>query len=152
MLGMGESMVLSKVLLVLLLYPGLFTVCVRYVDAEGYLRGREITFNKHGRDMALDKLPFSVEGGCPVGQQGATTRVIVCLAKSSACHHDRTTNVYGDQVDQYFEHYPGSYRGKCTGECADHPDDCLDSARAFSGIEDLYQWKQWMRELSREGR
>ncbi len=136
-----------KLLLVLLLYPGLMPVCVRYVDDEGFLRGRQVFFNTHGRNMALDKFPFSVDGICPVGTQGPTTRVTVCLAISSPCHHDRTSNVWGDQVEQYFDRYPGSHRGRCTSECSTHPDDCLDSARAFGGIKDLYEWKKWLREM-----
>ena len=136
-------MVLSKLLLALLLYPGLFTVCVRYVDAEGFLRGRQVTFNQHGRDMAMDKLPYSLDGACPVGMQGPTQRVTVCLVASSPCHHDRTTNVWGDQVEKYFERYPGSYRGKCTG--VETEDSCL--SKVPTGINDWYQWHQWMREL-----
>ena len=135
MWGMGGLMVLSKLLLALLLYPGLFTVCVRYVDDEGYLRGREITFNQHGRDMALKKLPYSEDGICTEGLQGPTQRVVVCLAMSSRCHHDRTTNVWADQVEQYFDRYPGSYRGKCDSE---PPDEC--GKHIARVIEGSYSW------------
>ena len=40
-------------------------------------------------------------------------RITVCLAKSSRCRNDRTTNVWSDQVELYFKWYPNSYVGKC---------------------------------------
>ncbi len=134
-----------KFILALMLYPGLLPVCVRYVDDEGYLRGRQVTFNTNGRNMALDKLPLSLDGACPAGLQGLTQRVTVCLVASSKCHHDRTTNVWGDQIEWYFDRYPESHRGKCTSECSAHLDDC--GSKVSAGISDWYQWRRWMREL-----
>ena len=104
------------------------TVCARYVDTEGFLRGRTLVFNTKGAARALRILPYSFKGRCAVGAQGPTQRIIVCLARSSPCYHDRTTNVWGDQLEQYFEKYPGSYRGECVGDCASHEDTCREQS------------------------
>jgi len=47
---------------------------------------------------------------------GRTTqpfRVDVCLVASGADAEDVTTNVWSDQIEQYFERWPGSYCGSC---------------------------------------
>lgn len=41
------------------------------------------------------------------------TRVPVCLVKSGPNSEDMSTNVWSDQVDEYFKQYPGSYCGTC---------------------------------------
>lgn len=125
------------------------TVCVRYVDDEGYLRGRTSLFNDRGLGKVLAIYHYSEPGACVPEAQGPTTRVTVCLVASSKCYHDRTTNIWGDQIEQYFERYPGSYRGKCTSECSLHEDDCLKTGQDWAGITDWQQWRRWMRNMGR---
>ena len=125
----------------------LHAMCVRYVDAEGYLRGRTAHYNNRGADMVRDQFMYATEGHCIEKQQGPTRRVAVCLVASSSCAHDRDTNVWADEVEAYFKRYPESYRGKCKGDCAKHADDCLDER--FHGPKDFYLWRMWMREMER---
>lgn len=40
-------------------------------------------------------------------------RVKVCLVASGPNGEDVTTEVWDDQLDRYFEKYPGSYCGPC---------------------------------------
>lgn len=126
-------------------------VCVRYVDGEGFLRGRTALFNTRGARRAIG-IRYSHVGQCDPQSQGPTQRVTVCLARSSPCHHDRTTNIWADQIEQYFERYPGSYRGACSGDCAKHSDDCLTAARNFRGLTDWNAWMQHMQQLERQRR
>lgn len=124
----------------------LHRICTRYVDSEGFLRGRDVLVNDEGA-ARLGQFRYSHRGTCEPDAQGPPQRVTVCLVASSPCHHDRTTNVWEDQVDAYFDRYPGSYRGKCEGSCSEHADDCLQAARAFKGFDDFLRWQQWMREI-----
>ena len=127
----------------------LHTLCVRYVDREGYMRGRPALYNSEGASKVSRLFPFTQEGVCMDSNTGQPQRITVCLARSSPCHHDRTTNLYEDQIPQYFERYPGSYRGECTSDCSEHRDDCLDAGRAWKGIEDWDRWMKWMRGMDR---
>ena len=100
-------------------------ICTRYVDSDGFLRGRDSLYNTAGAKRVLAAHPYSHRGTCKVGAQGPAARIDVCLAKSSPCRHDRTTNVWEDQWPWYQERYPGSHRGECQSECSTHEDDCL---------------------------
>lgn len=43
-------------------------------------------------------------------------RVDVCLVASGPNGEDMDTNIWNDQIERYFEKYPGSYCGKCGAE------------------------------------
>ena len=43
-------------------------------------------------------------------------RIDVCLVASGPSAEDMSTNIWSDQVERYFEKYPGSYCGKCGAE------------------------------------
>ena len=138
----------------------LHKVCVRYVDGEGFLRGRTALFNIRGAQRVLRAAIYTHRGECVEGAQGPPNRVIVCLVRSSKCYHDRTTNVWADQAPRYFARYKDSYYGPCDrrhaeadeAACWEHEDDCLDAARNWKGLEDWQRWMQWMREMQRERR
>lgn len=117
-------------------------VCVRYVGADGYLYGRDATFNTQGARAVLKRLRFSHRGACVSGVQGPSRRITVCLAASSRCSHDRTTNVWEDQWEQYRERYPWgihedsvdhSHKGACQSECSKQEDDCVSRLDRFGG-------------------
>jgi hypothetical protein len=111
------------------------TVCVRYVDGDGFLRGHSLMFNSSGARKALRSHEYAHSGACIEGLQGQPQRVSVCLAKSSRCAHDRTTGVWEHDVERYFERYPGSHKGPCTSECSKHKDDCVSKLSRFKNRE-----------------
>ncbi len=113
----------------------LLTVCVRYVDTLGFLRGRTATFNRSGAARARSAHRFSHLGECVDGKQGPPQRVKVCLVGSSRCMHDRTTQVWADEIERYFKRYPGSYRGKCREK--EVADTCVQSAMGFRYPEEF---------------
>lgn len=129
--------------------PMLAVVCLRIVEG-GYLYGRTATWASHRVPDFKGPLRYSHRGACVVGLQGPMQRVVVCLRRSSPCLHDRTTGVWPDQVDYYFDRYPGSHRGKCTSECAKHEDDCVARLNDFRGPEDWVGWMQHMDQLRRQ--
>jgi hypothetical protein len=130
--------------------PHLQPVCIRWEASDGFLYGRDATFASHMVDKATSDFPHSHLSPCVDTAQGPTYRVEVCLANSSPCAHDRTTEVWPDQVEYYLEKYPGSHRGPCTSECSKHEDTCLDGDHR--GPENWRQWMMWMREVQRQRR
>lgn len=102
----------------------LHTICVRYVDEAGYLRGRTATFNDEGARKVLRRHRFSHEGVCDANAQGPALRAQVCLPRSSRCGHDRTAEIWGDQF-VYYERSRGATAGACTTECSQHRDECF---------------------------
>lgn len=101
----------------------LVNICVRTVDEEDSLRGRQATYNRRGARLLLRDSPFSFRGICVAEAQGVQRRVKVCLVASSKCYHDRTTGIWPDEIKKYFERYPGSYKGACK-EGTEHEDTC----------------------------
>jgi len=97
----------------------LVNVCARTVDEDGYLRGRQATYNREGARLLLRGSRHSFRGVCNATDQGVQRRVAVCLVASSKCYHDRTTYVWPDEVTKYFERYPGSYQGACSNQAED---------------------------------
>ncbi len=91
----------------------LVKVCSRYVDDDGYLRGREAEFNRAGARLLLRNSPFSLRGLCPPNAQGEPRRVKVCLVQSSKCFNDRTTTIWEERKEWWFKKYPNSYAGTC---------------------------------------
>ena len=118
----------------------LHTVCVRYIDSEGYLRGSTALYNTRGARRVLDLLSFSHAGKCSAQAQGPTRKSTFCLVASSPCFHDRTTWIWEGQEEYYLDKYPGSYYGKCTSECSKHKDECLKRAMYPSPPEILPPW------------
>lgn len=86
--------------------------CIAYVDAQGYLRGRNGMFTEHGYKRIRAIHPFTYTGAC-YKDEGPPRRITVCLVKSGPDHKDMTTNIWEDEKPQYFKRYPGSYIGKC---------------------------------------
>lgn len=127
--------------------PTLEPVCIQWQAEDGFLYQRQATFSSHKVEGVLSQWKHSHMGSCDPNQGGPAYRVKVCLANSSPCAHDRTTEVWPDQVDYYLEKYPGSHRGPCTSECSKHQDDCMQ----HGGISNWRQWMQWMREMCKPG-
>lgn len=127
----------------------LHAICLRHVDEQGFLRGRDAQFNTagYGRILREERYRFSHDGRCVPSAQGPSKRIVVCLVKSSRCFHDRTSNVWEDQWPYYKERYPGSHKGKCKTE---KPDTCMQELSDMRGPDDWIGWMQHMQDVKRQ--
>lgn len=140
----------------------LHTVCVRYVDSEGYLRGRLARFNDAGAKANAKRNPFSYEGFCfadshgnelhwnavfaPDGEaHGPARETLVCV--TGPCGRRVNLSVWEDEVDAWVE--AGGTVGACRNVNVEYAGDCVVRLQNYSGPKDFRQWQQWMRELCR---
>jgi hypothetical protein len=75
--------------------------------------------------LSIEKYRWSHGGKCVAGEQGHTTRVMMCLIGSSKCGNNRMGPVWDDQIEWYMEEYPGSFVCRDPNEKTSTCDECV---------------------------